>query len=116
MDEGQNEIEVLNQLKQLYKDSLISLHEHKFFCKYFIIIDIFTRAFNLIATLSFSWCLLSLTGVFKITGNFVWVNIFSLALVFFDFFILDDLISKMFSRKINQFRKQAEREISKNKE
>lgn len=112
----QNKAEMMEQLNQLYKDSLISFHEYSFFGKYFITIDVFTRLFNWIATLSFCWCLLSLTGLFKITGNFACVNIFSLALVFFDFFILDDLMSKLISRKINQFRKQAEREISKNEE
>lgn len=115
IDECQNKIEVQEQLKQLYKDSLISVHEHNFFCKYFIITDVFTRIFNMIATLSFSWCLLSLIGVFKITGNFAWVNIFSLALVFFDFFILDDLMSKMFMSKIKHFSEQAEKTIKNNK-
>lgn len=116
IDGDPNKIEIMNQIKQLYKDSLISVHEYNFLGKYFFTIDFFTRLFNLIATLSFSWCLLSLTGLFKITGNFACVNIFSLALVFFDFFILDDLMSKIISRKINQFHKQAEREISKNAE
>ncbi len=116
IDECKKKIEKHEHLSQLYKDSLISLHEYNFFCNYFITIDYFTRLFNLIATLSFSWCLLSLTGLFKITGNFAWVNIFSLALVFFDFFILDDLISKMIGSKIKFFREQAKREISKNEE
>lgn len=107
---------MINRIDQLYKDSLISVHEYNFFGKYFITIDFFTRLFNLIATLSFSWCLLSLTGLFKITGNFAWVNIFSLALVFFDFFILDDLMSKMIRSKIKHFSEQAERKISKNVE
>lgn len=116
IDEYQNKIEEQKQLNQLYKHSLISIHEHNIFCKYFIITDVFTKIFNTIATLSFSWCLLSLTGLFKITGNFVWVNIFSLALVFFDFFILDDLMSKMVRSKIKHFREQAEKEIGKNEE
>lgn len=116
IDEYKNYIEEQEQLNQLYKDSIISVHEHKFFCKYFIITDVFTRIFNIIATLSFSWCLLSLTGLFKITGNFAWVNILSLTLVFFDFFILDDLLSKMFRSKIKYFREQAERTIKNNVE
>lgn len=116
IDDCQNKIEEQEQLNQLYKDSLISVHEYNFFGKYFITIDFFTRLFNLIATLSFSWCLLSLTGVFKINGNFAWVNIFSLALVFFDFFILDDLMRKMLSKKIDQLNKRAEREMNKNEE
>lgn len=116
IDKVSNKIEMVNQINQLYKDSLISVHEYNFFGKYFITIDFFTRLFNLIATLSFAWCLLSLTGLFKITGNFAWVNIFSLTLVFFDFFILDDLMSKMIRNKIKFFREQAEREISKNEE
>ncbi len=114
INECQNKIGEQKKLKQLYKDSLISVHEHNFYCKYFIITDVFTRIFNIIATLSFSWCLLSLIGLFKITGNFVWVNIFSLALVFFDFFILDDLMSKMFRSKIKRFNEQAERTIKNN--
>lgn len=54
--------------------------------------------------------------IVKITGNFAWVNIFSLALVFFDFFILDDLMSKMFRSKMKHFSEQAEREIGKSEE
>lgn len=116
IDKVSNKIEMINRIDQLYKDSLISVFEYNFFGKYFITIDVFTRLFNLIATLSFSWCLLSLIGLFKITGNFAWVNIFSLALVFFDFFILDDLMSKMIRSKIKHFSEQAERKISKNVE
>lgn len=70
------------EINELYKESLISAEEFKFLCKYFFTIDLFTKIFNTFAMLSFAWCLLSLVGLFDIKSNFVWVNIFSLAIVF----------------------------------
>ena len=54
---------------------------------------------NFIAMISFVFCLLSLTGLFSIDASFHWINILSLALVFFDFFVLDDWL-KSYSRKL----------------
>lgn len=108
-----NELVIMRQLKQLYKNTVISQKTNTFLCKYFCIIDIFTRGFNIVATLSFAWCLLSLTGLFRITGNFAWINIFSLALVFFDFFILDELMDLMLRMIINKFQEQAAQEVDK---
>lgn len=101
------------QLNQLYTKSLISSKELTFLYKYFFVIDIFTRIFNIIAMLSFAWCLLSLTGILTINANFAWINIFSLVLVFFDFFIFDDFIKKTFNKKIDKIRIQAEQTVAK---
>lgn len=100
------------EINELYKESLISAEEFKFLCKYFFTIDLFTKIFNTFAMLSFAWCLLSLVGLFDINSNFVWVNIFSLAIVFFDFFVLDDLLIKLFPKKFDKLHDQAVNKIA----
>ena len=100
------------EINELYKESLISAEEFKFLCKYFFTIDLFTKIFNTFAMLSFAWCLLSLVGLFDINSNFVWVNIFSLAIVFFDFFVLDDLLVKLFPKKFDKLHDQAVNKIA----
>ena len=101
------------QLNLMYKKSLISNKELTFYYKFFFTIDLFTRIFNIIAMLSFSGCLLSLTGIVKINTNFAWVNIFSLVLVFFDFFVFEDLIKKSFNKKIEKISEQATKTVAK---
>ena len=69
--------------------------------KRFIIVSKASSCVNFIAMLSFVLCLLSLTGLFSIDASFHWINIFSLALVFFDFFLLEDLL-KSYSDKLQK--------------
>lgn len=116
IEDYENQMAIMKQLNPLYKNSLVSCRTYIFLTKYFNIIDGFTRAFNIIAMISFAWCLLSLTGVFRLVGNFAWVNIFSLALVFFDFFIFDDLMEKMLNRKITRIQEQADKKTDKDEE
>lgn len=104
---------IKEQLNLLYEKSLISNKELTFLYKYFFTVDLFTRMFNAVAMLSFTWCLLSLTGILKISANFAWVNIYSLALVFFDFFILDDLLKKSFIKKMDRIQSKAHSKIKK---
>ena len=110
--ESHNKVNLLKKFEELHRNSLISMKELNFLCRYFSFIDTFTRLFNAIAMLSFTWCLLSLTGIFTINYNFAWVNIFSLAIVFFDFFVFDDLLTKTFKKKLDNLHEQAEKEIT----
>lgn len=111
--EYKNKQELEKQLSLMYKKSLISNKELTFYYKFFFTIDLFTRIFNIIAMLSFSGCLLSLTGIVKINTNFAWVNIFSLVLVFFDFFVFEDLIKKSFNKKIEKISEKATKTVAK---
>ena len=111
IEDYENEMAIMAQLNQLYKSSIVSHRIYIFLSKYFNVIDVFTRVLNIIAMISFALCLLSLIGVFRITGNFAWVNIFSLALVFFDFFIFDDLMEKALVEKLNRIQEQAKKKI-----
>ena len=111
--EYKNKQELEKKLSLMYEKSLISSKELTFYYKFFFTIDLFTRIFNIIAMLSFSGCLLSLTGIVKINTNFAWVNIFSLVLVFFDFFVFEDLIKKSFNKKIEKISKKATKTVAK---
>lgn len=111
--EYKNKQELEKQLSLMYKKSLISNKELTFYYKFFFTIDLFTRIFNIIAMLSFSGCLLSLTGIVKINTNFAWVNIFSLVLVFFDFFVFEDLVKKSFNKKIEKISEKAAKTVAK---
>ena len=116
IEDYKNKMAIMMQLNSLYKNSVISCRTYVFLKKYFDIIDGFTKAFNVIAMISFAWCLLSLTGEFRLVGNFAWVNIFSLALVFFDFFIFDDLMEKILNRDVIRIQKQANKKTDKDEE
>lgn len=107
-----NKIALYEQFKELHQNSLISMEEMGFLFKWFNTIDVFTKVFNLLSLVCFAWCLLSLTGIIAIHVNFAWVNIFSLALVFFDFFVFDDLLKRFFKRKFEKLHEQAEKEIT----
>lgn len=110
--EDDKKINYYKKTKELYKESLITTEEFIFLCKYFSAIDIFTKIFIIFAMLSFVWCLLSLVGLFAINSNFIWVNIFSLAIVFFDFFVLDDLLVKAFPKRFDKLHDQAVNKIA----
>lgn len=105
-------VELQNQLNCLYEKSLISSKELIFYYKFFNKIDTLTQIFNTITMLSLVWCLVSLLGFFTIQTNFAWVNIFSLALVFFDFFIFDDFIKKSFNKKIERITGKVAKSVS----
>ena len=111
-----NELEIMRKLNQLYRSAVISQCTYNFLGNYFNVVDIFTIGFNLVATLGFAWCLLSFTGLFRIRGDFAYLNIFSLALVFFDFFILDDFMDSMLRKILNKIQKQAEQKLDKDEE
>ena len=70
-------------------------------------------ALNCIAMLSFTLCLLSLIGIIPFNFNCSWVNIFSLALVFFDFFVLDDLLKKREAKILSKLRQLAVEKVDK---
>lgn len=69
--------------------------------KRFLFISKLSSCVNFVAMISFVFCLLSLTGLFSIDASFHWINIFSLALVFFDFFVLEDWL-KSYSCKLKK--------------
>ncbi|MBQ4631284.1 MAG: hypothetical protein IJB70_09900 [Clostridia bacterium] len=110
--EGNEKINLYKKFEELHNNSLISMKEMSFLCKYFSTIDFFTKLFNIVAMLSLIWCLLSLVGLFTLNVNFAWINIFSLAIVFFDFFVLDDLLIKTFKKRFDKLHEQAEKEIA----
>lgn len=69
-------------------------NEFNLLCKKIIAVDSITRAVNLLAILSFTICLLSVTGIVSFPSDCGYINVFSLALVFFDFFVLDDILTR----------------------
>ncbi len=83
------------------------MNEYNLLCKKFFTIDKFTRAINVFAILSFAICLLSVTGIISFTSDCGYINIFSLALVFFDFFVLDDIIQKTVRTSIDKIHEAA---------
>ena len=69
--------------------------------KRFIFVDRVGMFINFIAMISFVLCLLSIMGIFSIDISLHWINVFSLALVFFDFFVLDNWL-KSYSDKMKK--------------
>ena len=85
--------EILHDKEQI-KYNLVESKKLTFLYKNFCIIDIFTKLFNIIGVLSFALCLLSVTGLFSIEISSPIIEIFSLCIMYFDFFILEDLLTK----------------------
>lgn len=98
----------LGEKTEDYKLQLTETEIYKIYVKKFCKVDTFTRIINSFATISLVWCLLSLIGIFRIEINSHFVNAFSLALIFFDFYILDDLIIKAINKINIKLSKQAE--------
>lgn len=65
-------------------------------------VDRCTQYISIIAIISFSICLLSMIGIISIPISSGCINLFSLALVFFDFFIWEDMIQKKVDSSINK--------------
>ena len=73
------------------------------------------KAFNLLSMISFVICLFSIIGIVQFDVDCPWVNIFSLALVFFDFFILDDILKKRVDKVLKKLsEKEVQKQLNKN--
>lgn len=86
---------------------LEKMNEYNLLCKKFIAVDKITRAINLFAILSFAICLLSVTGIVSLTSDCGYINVFSLALIFFDFFVLDEIMQRMVRTSIDKIHEAA---------
>lgn len=83
------------------------MNEQKLLFEKFFKVDNLTQAINLFAILSFAICLLSLTGIVSFPSDCGYINIFSLALVFFDFFVLDDILQRTVQSSIREIHESA---------
>lgn len=86
---------------------LESLEEYNMLCKHFMFVDRCTQLISIIAIMSFSVCLLSMIGIISVPISSGYINLFSLALVCFDFFIWEDMIQKKVDSSINKIREEA---------
>lgn len=102
-----------DEINNLSKDTLTAHLYLKQLYKRHAVIDIFTIVINVLAMISFAFCILSLVGVINIKANFACINIFSLALVFFDFFVYDDILKKIVDKNSAKLRKIANEESKK---
>lgn len=105
--------EMYKQLNELMNESLLSEMETIYLFKFFKIIDVFTIILNILAMMSFCFCLLVMTGIFVFTQNLMFINLFSLALVFFDFYILEELVRHRFEKRMLAIQRKAEKKLSK---
>ena len=96
--------ELLMKTTDQAKDSLEFTNRFILLTKKFIHVDAFTIIVNIFAMISFSLCLLSLMNIICFPTNCGYINIFSLALVFFDFFIMDDIIDKAVKASIEKIK------------
>ena len=104
--------EILHDKEQI-KYNLVETKKLTFLYKNFCIIDVFTKLFNFVGILSFALCLLSVTGLFSINISSPIIEIFSLCIMYFDFFILDDLVTKYINRKLRLIEKNAKNQVEK---
>lgn len=88
-------------------EKLENLEEYNMLCKHFMYVDRCTKWISIIAIISFSICLLSMIGIISIPISSGYINLFSLALVFFDFFIWEDMIQKKVDSSINKICEEA---------
>ena len=102
-------IDELKKLRNQVRETNKTYNEYGLLCKKIIAVDLFTRVINWFAVLSFSVCLLSLIGVIQFSANCGYINTFSLALVFFDFFILDDIVQKAVRKALEKIEEEAEK-------
>lgn len=103
--------EMYKQLNELMKESLLSETETTYLFKFFKIIDVFTIIMNILAMMSFCFCLLVMIGIFVFTQNLMFINLFSLALVFFDFYILEELVRHRFEKRMLAIQRKAEKKV-----
>ncbi len=87
-DVAEDKIMITNRIGQSINNIALSMALQK----YTATMNAITKIINFGATLSFAFCLLSLVGVISPLNNSNWINIFSLMLVFFDFFIFDGIM------------------------
>ena len=113
---GENVYEDKEKLADTLNDSIHSTALSNGFHKYLNTIEITTKIINVIAMFSFVFCLLSLMGLFSTIGNLNWINIFSLLLVFFDFFIFDDVMGFVCQKISSSIREKAEARVKKDLE
>lgn len=81
--------------------------------KFVIFTNKVTTIINFLAAVSFAFCLLSLIGVVPFYNNFYWINIFSLMVVFFDFFIFDDIMKFVCDKLLKRIREKSEKKVKK---
>lgn len=103
--------EMYKQLNELMKESLLSETETIYLFKFFKIVDVFTIIMNILAMMSFCFCLLVMTGIIVFTQNLMFINLFSLALVFFDFYILEELVRHRFEKRMLAIQRKAEKKV-----
>lgn len=103
--------DMYKQLNELMKESLLSETETIYLFKFFKIIDVFTIILNILAMMSFCFCLLVMTGIIVFTQNLMFINLFSLALIFFDFFILEELVRHGFKKRMLAIQRKAEKKV-----
>lgn len=79
----------------------------------FIFMHTTTIIVNIVAMFSFVFCLLSLVGLFPALQNHNWINIFSLILVFFDFFVFEDVMKVICDKAFKKIRKNSDERVEK---
>lgn len=79
----------------------------------FIFMHTTTIVVNIIAMFSFVFCLLSLVGLFPVLHNNNWINIFSLVLVFFDFFVFENFMKVICDKAFKKIRKNSDERVEK---
>ena len=84
--------------------------------KYAICTNKIAAIINFVAALSFAFCLISLIGVLPCYDSFHWINIFSLMLVFFDFFIFEDVMKFVCDKMLKRIREKSEKIVKKDLE
>lgn len=106
-------LEDVQELNKLTKDSLDTHVYLNQLYKRHSAIDRCTIVINVIAMISFAFCILSLVGVWSIKNNFACINVFSLALVFFDFFVYEDILNRMVDKIFAKVKKITDNEVKK---
>lgn len=106
--EDSKRVSINDSEKKYSIEALQSSERYILLVKRFFAIDKWTKGINIIAMLSFVLCLLSVSGIIVIGINSIWVNTFSMALVYFDFFVLDEMITRHTRKLIEQIKEEAE--------
>ena len=81
--EDSKRVSINDSEKKYSIEALQSSERYILLVKRFFAIDKWTKGINIIAMLSFVLCLLSVSGIIVIGINSIWVNTFSMALVYF---------------------------------
>ena len=100
-------------------DSLKDLNAYVLMVKRVDHIDKATKVINTIAIICFAICPLTMMGIIPFPADCGYINVFSLALVYFDFCILDDVLRKIVriskDRILEEAKQKAKKQIDDNK-